>query len=303
MAMLFNLWFIFYKLMCILSPRTLKRNHMKPWRKHLPLLVTVLLSGAALVHGPIAQLPDYHDFADQTRLFGIPHFADVFSNLGFALVALWGLVKLTPSGRHSRMENGWAGYRLFLMGLLLTAIGSSYYHLDPDNARLVWDRLPIALACGGLLAGVWGDTRQRSSTMLAAFLGVSAILSVAWWYFTEQAGNGDLRPYLLLQGLPILLIPLWQWIYDMPRHDRRVFAGALLLYVIAKLAEIGDHQIATATGAFTGHTLKHLLATGAAALIVANLIERTRVSSLAHVMPLPEASDPPNGSVAKSSSQ
>ena len=174
MAMLFNLWFILYKLMCILSPRTLKRNHMKPWRKHLPLLVTVLLSGAALVHGPIAQLPDYHDFADQTRLFGIPHFADVFSNLGFALVALWGLVKLTPSGRHSRIENGWAGYRLFLMGLLLTAIGSSYYHLDPDNARLVWDRLPIALACGGLLAGVWGDTRQRSSTMLAAFLGVSA---------------------------------------------------------------------------------------------------------------------------------
>ncbi|MBK9028682.1 MAG: hypothetical protein IPN98_12945 [Propionivibrio sp.] len=131
-------------------------------------------------------------------------------------------MKLTPSGRHSRIENGWAGYRLFLMGLLLTAIGSSYYHLDPDNARLVWDRLPIALAGGGFACRRLGRRRQRSSSMFSAFLAVAAILSVAWWYFTEQAGNGDLRPYLLLQGLPILLIPLWQWIYDMPRHDRRV---------------------------------------------------------------------------------
>lgn len=266
---------------------------MKSWRNHLPLLVTLILSGAALVHGPIAQLPDYHNFADQTRLFGIPHFADVSSNLGFALVALWGLVKLTPSSRHSAITNGWAGYRLFLIGLLLTAIGSSYYHLDPDNARLVWDRLPIALACGGLLAGAWGDTRRRSSTMLSALLGVTAILSVAWWYFTEQAGNGDLRPYLLLQGLPILLIPLWQWIHDVPRYDRRAFAGALLLYVIAKLAEIGDHQIAAVTGTISGHTLKHLLAAVAATLIVANLIQRTRVPSLPHVIPLPTASETP----------
>ena len=50
------------------------------------------------------------------------------------------------AGRH--------GYRLFLVGLLLTAFGSGLYHLAPDNARLVWDRLPIALACAGLLAAV-----------------------------------------------------------------------------------------------------------------------------------------------------
>lgn len=255
------------------------------------------------MHGPIAQLPNYHDFADQTPRFDIPHFADVFSNLGFALVALWGLMKLTPSSGHSAIANGWAGYRLFLIGLLLTAIGSSFYHLDPDNARLVWDRLPIALACGGLLAGVWGDSRQKDSTMLSAFLAVTAILSVAWWYFTEQVGNGDLRLYLLLQGLPVLLIPLWQWIYKVPRHDRRAFAGALVLYVIAKLVEIGDHQIATATGIISGHTLKHLLATGAAALIVANLIQRARVSSLPHTTHLPAANKPPTGSIAKSSSQ
>ena len=79
------------------------------------------------------------------------------------------------------------------------------------------------------------------------------------------SGYGDLRPYLLLQGLPILLIPLWQWIYKAPSADRLAFGGALMLYIIAKVAEVNDHQIAALLGAATGHTLKHLLATAAAA--------------------------------------
>ena len=256
---------------------------MKPLHMHLPMLVTVILSGAALWHGPIAQLPDYHDFADQTTGFGIPHFADVISNLGFALVALWGWWQLAPVCRHAGLKDGWAGYRLFLIGLFLTAIGSSYYHLAPDDASLVWDRLPIALACGGLLAGVRGDACKRRSDGLATLLAVFGIASVAWWHFTGLTGVGDLRPYLLLQALPIILIPLWQWLYDIPRAERWAFTGALLLYVIAKFAELYDHEIAAILGAITGHTLKHLLATAAAAGIVGSLIRRVKNAPAAGV--------------------
>jgi hypothetical protein len=74
-----------------------------------------------------------------------------------------------------------------------------------------------------LLAGVWGDVRHKHSGALAAWLALVAILGVGWWYFTELSGAGDLRPYLLLQGLPILLIPLWQWIYKAPAADRGAF--------------------------------------------------------------------------------
>lgn len=251
---------------------------MKSLRAHLPLLVTALISSAAVLYGPIAQPAGYHAFADQAVVFGIPHVADVLSNLGFALVAAWGWSQLAAANRHRDLAQGWAGYRLFLIGLFLTALGSSYYHLDPDNARLVWDRLPIALACAGLLAGVWGDTRHQDSGKPALWLALAAVMSVAWWHFTELHGAGDLRPYLMLQALPILLIPLWQWIHDMPGADRRAFAGALLLYVIAKFAELNDHEIAALLGAPTGHTLKHLLATGAAALIVARLVSRVRAA-------------------------
>ena len=247
---------------------------MKTPHRHLPLLVTGLLAAAAWLHGPIAQPAGYHDFADRNIAFGIPHFADVMSNLGFALAAVWGWTKLAPASRHPDIRSGWAGYSLFLIGLFLTALGSSWYHLAPDNARLVWDRLPIALACGGLLAGVWGDVHHKQSGRLAAWFALFAVASVGWWYFTDLSGNGDLRPYLLLQGLPILLIPLWQSIHDMPGADRLAFGAALALYVVAKFAELNDHQIATALGLVTGHTLKHLLASGAAALIVARLVQR-----------------------------
>ncbi|MDP1609422.1 MAG: alkaline phytoceramidase [Sulfuritalea sp.] len=247
---------------------------MKRPLQHLPLAVTLLLVAAALFHGPIHQPAGYHDFADQTLRFGVPHFCDVTSNLGFALAAFWGWVRLAPNDAHPALRHGWAGYRLFLIGLFLTALGSSWYHLAPDNASLVWDRLPIALACAGLLAGVLGDVRGRDSRGLVNWLALAAVASVAWWVFTDLSGQGDLRPYLLLQVLPILLIPLWQWLYKAPGADRLAFGAALAIYVLAKFAELYDHEIAAVLGPVTGHTLKHLLATGAAALIVGRLVGR-----------------------------
>ncbi len=105
-----------------------------------------------------------------------------------------------------------------------------------------------------------------------------AVFSVAWWYATELAGAGDLRFYLLLQAAPLVMVPLWQWLYDDwqvdARRDRSAFGLALLLYVAAKVAELYDHAIAEALGALTGHTLKHLLAAAAAALIVHRLAAR-----------------------------
>ena len=251
---------------------------MKNTLRHLPTVITVLFCAAALIYGPIKQPANYHDFADQHTVLCIPHFADVISNVGFALVAGWGWLRLQRLGDHPAIRNGWAGFRLFLIGLFFTALGSAYYHLEPDNIGLFWDRLPIALACGGLLAGVWGDTRQKSSAALTAGLAIFAVASVLWWYITELGGTGDLRPYLLLQGMPILLIPLWQWLSGQPTADRWAFGGALLLYIFAKITEQYDHEIAGALGILTGHTLKHLLATAAAALIIARLVRRTQTT-------------------------
>jgi hypothetical protein len=35
---------------------------------------------------------------------------------------------------------------------VLTAVGSGYYHLAPDNESLFWDRLPMTIAFMGLVS-------------------------------------------------------------------------------------------------------------------------------------------------------
>lgn len=36
------------------------------------------------------------------------------------------------------------GWSTFFVGIVATAFGSAYYHLKPNDARLVWDRLPVS---------------------------------------------------------------------------------------------------------------------------------------------------------------
>jgi hypothetical protein len=251
---------------------------MATWIRHAPTIITVGMIVILALHGRIAQPAHYNEFADHSVVSGIPHAADVLSNAGFALVAIWGWLTLHPRRASEPLRGGWPGYRLFLIGLLLTAFGSAFYHLAPDNARLFWDRLPIALVCAGLLAGVRGDISGGSKAGIeVTVLALYAVASVAWWAITERAGAGDLRPYLLLQGLALILIPLWQAIHRAPRTDRIAFGTAMLLYILAKAAEVLDHEIAIALGFVTGHTLKHLLATAATAAVVWGLSRRGRV--------------------------
>lgn len=249
---------------------------MAGWIRHVPTIVIVGMAATLALHGPIADPAHYHEFADQSAVSGIPHAADVLSNVGFALVAIWGWLTLRPRRDSEQLRAGWPGYRLFLLGLFLTAFGSAYYHLAPDNARLIWDRLPIALVCAGLIAGVRGDIKGGSKSEIEVIvLALYAVVSVAWWVITDSNGAPDLRPYLLLQVGALILIPLWQAIYRAARTDRIAFGAAMGLYVLAKLAEVFDHQIATALGGLvTGHTLKHLIATAATAAVVWGLNRR-----------------------------
>ena len=233
-----------------------------------PLVVAGTVAALAL-HGPIAQWPDYHRFADTRQMLGLPNAIDVLSNLGFAAVAVWGWRALAPRRRQPGMAFGWPGWALFLAALLLTSIGSTWYHLAPDNFRLLFDRLPIALACAGLLAAAYADTHRSAHGLAAtALLALAAVASVLWWYATELRGAGDLRAYALLQIAPLVLIPLWQAIYRTPRAERLAFAAAIACYVLAKLAELRDQQVLDALGFVSGHTLKHLLATAAAAFVI-----------------------------------
>lgn len=240
----------------------------KPAWLVLPVLVALI---ALWAHGPIAQWSDYHAFADTRSWLGIPNAANVLSNLPFAFVAWVGLHRLPRSDLAPQARLPWLA---FCVSLICTAAGSALYHWAPNNAALVADRVPIAWACAALLCAFLAeraDPRWAGPAPLAAAL-LLATGSVAWWWFTEQSGQGDLRPYLAVQFLPMLLVPLalaWQL---RARHAGAVPAGAwwavLGWYAAAKLMELADAWVLSTIQVASGHMLKHLLAAVGAAWIV-----------------------------------
>lgn len=239
---------------------------MNKYLRHLPSLITLIVGIALLAHGAISQWANYHEFADQTLWHGIPHAMDVLSNLGFALAGALGLFCLQRRAAN-KTETSDAAYAVFCFSLLATSLCSSYYHLAPDDARLFWDRLPIATACASLLIAVRAEvmpelSKMRISAELFAMTAM-AIAAVWWWQATA-----DLRPYLALQVLTLILIPLWQWSYPCTAKKRWIFIGAIALYVLAKATEMHDLALLEKLGWISGHSLKHLLAAGAGLLIV-----------------------------------
>jgi hypothetical protein len=245
---------------------------MEDAKRLLPMIVIALAGMALLAHGPIPQARHYNEFADTRALWGIANALDVLSNIGFALAAMWGARALTRAGRGEGSAGHLPSLWIFVIAVGLTALGSGYYHLAPDNHRLVWDRLPIALACAGLLAAAYIRTHETALTLtVPLMLSIAGVASVFWWSFTEARGVGDLRPYILLQGAPLVLVPLWQWLARSPRRARADFGIAVLLYALAKVAELNDRAILDALGAVSGHTLKHLLAAAASVFSVRSL--------------------------------
>src|SRR5437870_860634 len=101
---------------------------------------------AAALAPPISQDPAYHRMADTRTLAGIPNALNVVSNVAFGLagvLGLWRVVPTRPGDRSFTEEAERWPYVMFFGGLVLTGVGSAYYHLATDNARLVWDRLPL----------------------------------------------------------------------------------------------------------------------------------------------------------------
>ena len=236
------------------------------------IAATLLLAASMVVVAAllprIPQDAAYHRFADTRTLFGVPHALNVLSNVPFLLVGLlgWRAVFrkspfLNPSERRP--------YAVCFAGITLTAFGSSWYHWAPDNATLVWDRLPMTLGFMGLLCAVIAErvSVRVGLALLGPLIG-GGIASVWYWRITEATGVGDLRPYLLVQFGPAILIPALVLLFPARYTLSERYWRILGWYAAAKILEATDGPIFAAGGIVSGHTLKHLAAAWACYEIV-----------------------------------
>src|SRR5581483_11287959 len=199
----------------------------------------VAASAVVAMLQPIAQPQAYHNFADQRMIFGIAHAMDVLSNIAFLVSGLLGLWFVLRAGKTLDTGTRWAFAILFL-GLVLTSAGSAYYHLDPDNQRLVFDRLPMIIAMAGCIGAIVADRFGGASAW-----GITALLAVGlWtvhrWNVTEELGQGDLRWYALYQGLIILVGVLLLVLFPSRNAATPAFVFAVAGNITAKVFELLD---------------------------------------------------------------
>jgi len=221
---------------------------------------------------PIPQPQFYYQFADQSSIAGIPRGLDVLSNLSFLTSGLIGLLFVAHAG--STLETGTrSAFATLFFGLVLTSVGSAYYHLEPGNQRLVFDRLPMIVAMAGCLGAVLTDRFGGAIAWSIPFpLGIG-LWTVHYWSAGEQLGHGDLRWYALYQGLVFVVSALLLWLFPSRNGATPAFAILFAGNFLAKIFELLDKPIYGMGGIVSGHTLKHLSA-GLAFLPLVFLVRR-----------------------------
>jgi len=238
--------------------------------KVLVLVVVALVAMIAVfLQDPISQPTNYHHFADDRSMIGIPRALNVLSNIPFLIIGIWGMWWLRDQSKTPERH----AYLILFAGVALTCFGSGYYHADPSNDRLVWDRFPMTLGFMGLFTAIVTERVTSKAEGLLLPLLLIGLGSVLYWDWTESRGVGDLRPYVLVQFLPLLLIPLTLLLFP-PKYTRGSDIGvAIGWYLAAKVLEAADVPIYAATGFVSGHSLKHLAA-AVAALVLLKMLQR-----------------------------
>lgn len=164
-------------------------------------IISILSCSAVFIFlRPIPQDQSFHNFADDRGAYGIPNFLNVTSNIIFIAIGLIGLTI------ENRVENGRPLFiqNVLFSSLILTGIVSAYYHLNPSNYSLIYDRMPLTVVFSSLLCltiSQYISERLGCITLYPSI--IAGIGTVLYWYFSEQTGIGDLRPYLLIQFYPI----------------------------------------------------------------------------------------------------
>lgn len=237
-------------------------------------IIAVLVSVVAYGiwdHLPVVDPSEYFSFADQERVMGLPHFWNVFSNVLFLYVGLFGFF-LFIKNYHAYDLGLWESFLVLNISIFVTCWGSSYFHLNPSPQSLMWDRLPMSVGFAALFCFIFADrVTDRYVRVMLPLLSALAVATV----LAIDAGPKDLRPYIVLQFGSLLACLYILFFFREGRLSNKLLIVSFVMYALAKVCEVFDHVIFEYFF-LSGHTMKHIFA-GVAVLLVSIAASRVHL--------------------------
>ena len=216
---------------------------------YLLLVVSAIITVVALFFiAPVEQNEEYHNFSDKNTVLNIPNFWNVISNIPFLVIGIIGI-------KSSKLFTNGIQYIWFFLGIALVSFGSGYYHLNPNNNTLVWDRLPMTISFMSLFSIIISEFVNIKVGLSMLFPSIIiGILSVVYWVIFD-----DLRLYILVQFFPLIAILIILIFFKSNYNFTIGYWLLLIAYIVAKFFEHLDYQTQNILKIFSGHTLKHLI--------------------------------------------
>lgn len=216
-----------------------------------------------LAWGPIRLSEQVHQYADDRVWLGIAGGANVWVNLSMFVVGGWGWYATRTSHWPVQLRRPW---QLFQACAVVSAMAAALYHARPGDTLFVLTHVTTA---SGFMMLTLGLLAERVHSSFGSPLSCVLVLVIAGLMGGAMLLGGsrddalDMRPLLLLEIIPVLVIPAGA--LSLPGRSTRLldWMVVLTLYALAKLLESADALVLQASGWISGHTLMHLALTGA----------------------------------------
>ncbi|KAG5045047.1 hypothetical protein JHK86_014453 [Glycine max] len=204
----------------------------------------------------IPRSPKHHQFVDMRNLLGVANTLNVMTNFPFLVVGVLGLVLALEGGVFNISSQGevWT-WALFYAGIAGVAFGSAYYHLKPDDHRVLWDTLPMMVAFSSLLSSLVVERLGQRIGLCCMFaLNLAAFLCVVY----ERIYN-DIRFCMMFQLTLPLAIPVIAVLYRSKYTHSRYWFISTGIYLLAKFEGATDRKLYHVNNyIISGHSLEHL---------------------------------------------
>lgn len=221
--------------------------------------MTLAVTVGLMAWGPIGLTPDSHRYADERVWLGVPSAANVWVNAAMFAAGVWGWYATRASRWLLELRTPW---QLFHLCAMVSAGAAALYHANPQDTLFVLTHVATASGFVMLTLGLLAERVHSgfgSLTVCCVVLLGIALTGCGMLLVQARSGSLDMRPLLLLEIIPVLVIPTGAM--SLPGRSTAAFdwVVVLALYVLAKLFGKADAVVLEASGWISGHTMMHLL--------------------------------------------